>query len=902
MQGSNLRHYPPVPSRMSGTYSSNYNTYSSNSNTPSLGIARRAGTSSASNSPPGTPPNGLRNYYLNAAMHRSAQHPHPLYGYSNPSSTTNLARPSISILVPPNGKGSLTPGSSLARRSYSADHLAVNTNNMNNSNNYDLEITVTTPGGSNSNEEHATNLERALSKLIEHELKEGQTQEHDNGDYDSDDNQNGGPILIKPKNHRNGKDRRDSRPGPKTSESAPETLSSATARKHGILLTPSVVANRNEQGEDPEKGTDAAQDQQEHEAEKEKYRRKESDRNKDKDKEKKKSMNRLSKLFQNGQTKESKAALMGQQHHPGSSRRPVQPATGVLSNLLKLHAGTRQPKQHHASSSTPKPPKEKKKRPVLYSRSANNSTTSVSRSVFGTYPPLPNTITQASATGMTPQNTTTHRNHNNINSGRQSIQFDGSFGAGVSAAIASFAQGHSPIHSPIHSPNGSPRGSFSFDNYTPPSGSVTGMLSAEDQLRITFAVADILQRQDYVLRLARAMIKYGAPSHRLEDAVDHTAHTLELNLQCVYLPNLMIVAFTDYETHTSETHLLKVSAGLNMSKFAQVHQVLKMVTHSSIPVEEAIMKLDAINMEKDMWPRWANILSYAVASFCTASMFFRGNWTDSGVALLLGTMVGLMNWLSEMVPSYSHICEVTMSVLVSFIAQALHRHVCQSAVKMAGIVMLLPGYTITCAILELSSRHMISGSVRLFYAVIFSLLLGYGLTIGASLWALFDRSSTESKVTVGCLETLDAKWNILFVPLFAFSLNIWLKAHPRQWVLATVLSIVGYSISYSTSTFAGARTEVSSALASFAIGLIGNVYQRLTRQLTFQAVVCAVFFLVPGSMGLKGAMALFTEDMAGGFNFALQMVIAAIAISVGLFASALVVYPMGKARSAQMTF
>ncbi|KAI7824782.1 hypothetical protein BC939DRAFT_396390, partial [Gamsiella multidivaricata] len=441
----------------------------------------------------------------------------------------------------------------------------------------------------------------------------------------------------------------------------------------------------------------------------------------------------------------------------------------------------------------------------------------------------------------------------------------------------------------------------SYDN-TFSATSTLHSLSAEEKMRITFAVADILQRQDYVLRLAKSMIRYGAPSHRLEDAIDHTARTLELNLQCVYLPNVMVIAFTDYETHTSETHLLKCSAGLDMNKFAQVHQVLKMVTHSSMPVEEAIMKLDAISAEKDMWPRWANILSYAMASFCTATMFFKGSWTDAGVSLMLGTFVGLMSWLSEKVPSYSHICEVTMSVVVAFIAEAMHNQVCRSSVKMAGIVMLLPGYTITCAILELSSRQMISGSVRLFYAIVFSLLLGYGLTIGASLWNLIDPSSLPAAVTGVCPETLDAKWNVLFVPVFAIALNIYLKAHPRQWVLATILSILGYMVSYSTSTWAGARTEVSSALASFSIGFCGNIYQRVTHQLTFQAVVCAVFFLVPGSLGLKGAMALFTDDMAGGVNFALQMVITAIAISVGLFASALVVYPMGKSRSAQMTF
>ncbi|KAF9194549.1 hypothetical protein BGZ51_009112 [Haplosporangium sp. Z 767] len=839
----NSRYNPPVPSRMTGTYSSNNSIYHGNLGT-NINAFRR-GTCSASNSPPGTPPNGLRDYYLNAAFHRSQ---HRLYAPGSASSSTtnlqSLQRPALSVMVP--SRNNITvPHATLARRSYSAGHLGVE----------EPEITVTTPGGSNATEDHVMTLQNALNNLIEQEGRI--TGEND----DPEDTDAEGQTITDLRKYKSGVSLT-----PKVLANRLDSEVEATATNHGIVGPDAVALDGIELSEMKKK---------------------------QKHKDKKRS-NRFSRLFFREPHHMAADADLARESRP-SARPTVQPSkAGVLSNLLKLQDSGRHHKHQHHTSSLPKPHKEKKKRHVLYSRSANNSATSVAtKSIFNTYPPLPTTslIPQGSTTGLTNLanfNAATHRN-GNANQ-RHSFQFDYGFPAAFPPGV-----------SPLQSPNGSPRGSFSYDNDASATPTLYS-LSAEEKMRITFAVADILQRQDYVLRLARAMIKFGAPSHRLEDAVDHTARTLELNLQCVYMPNVMIIAFTDYETHTSETHLLKVSAGLNMYKFAQVHKILKLVAHSSMPVDEAIMKLDTINAEKDLWPQWANVLSYALASFCAAPMFFKGNWVDAGVAFLIGGLVGVMNWISQKVPSYAHICEITMSVVVAFVAEALHSHVCRSAVKMAGIVMLLPGYTITCSILELSSRHMISGSVRLFYAIIFSLLLGYGLTIGASLWNLFDPSSRAAEVTAACPQVLDPKWNILFVPLFSFTLNVWLKAHPRQWVLAIILSILGYMISYSTATWAGAKNEVSSALASFAIGFCGNIYQRVTHQLSFQAVVCAVFFLVPGSMGLKGAMAWLTDDMAGGVNFALQMVITAIAISVGLFASALVVYPTGKARSAQMTF
>ncbi|KAF9974736.1 hypothetical protein BGZ73_001819 [Actinomortierella ambigua] len=885
------RFSPAIPTRMSGADRSSYNNNA------------YAYSRSPSSSPPGTPPNGLRNVYLNAALQRS-QHNMYLPGISRPSSPTPRV-PHLHISSSPGSpaSGIRPPPPLLVQRSYSADHLGVE----------EPEIMVTSPGGTNeihSTQEHVMKLDRALSNLIESQEHEAEKR------GESPEDETDGPLTIKPKKNKGLSkfpkivhDRLDpekvaaiTNTGGSSSSLGGVSSGHSSTNDNSANNTPPPEMTRNISDitlESEEKGsTQQSRQQQQQQPLQDTCVTRAS--------------NRMSRMFGRdqvaaaylastsvGQTQDTRLTNDPNFRPRNLSRHPTK--GGVLSNLLKLQAGNQRQSKQNGHKEHKEKKKEKPKRQIMYPMSANSSM----HNILGTYPPLPTTTgngSPAMTTGMQSGANGGSAKSRNNNMHRYSLQFDSSFAFPSMPATAP--------HSPLQSPNGSPRGSFSADTGGPTYvGSMISCdsLTPEEKLKITFAVADILERQDYILRLARAMIRYGAPSHRLEDAVDSTARALEINLQCVYLPNVMVIAFTDYETHTSETHLLKVSAGLDMYKFAQVHQVLKMVTHSVMSVEEGIMKLEAINSERDLHPRWLLILAYAAASFCTASMFFKGGWVDSGVALVMGVTVGLMTWLSEKLPSYSNICEVTMSLLVAFVAEALQNYVCKGAVKMAGIVMLLPGYTITVSILELSSRHMISGSVRLFWAIVFSLLLGYGLTIGAALWKVISPSADsgptqDPALTSTCPNTIDPKWNALFVPLFAISLNIWLKAHPRQWPLACVLSIIGWGVSWSSSTFGGAPSEVSSALASFAIGFCGNIYQRVTHQLTFQAVVCALFFLVPGSLGLKGSVALFTQDMVGGANFALDMVTTAIAISVGLFCASFVVYPMGKTRSAQMTF
>lgn len=54
-------------------------------------------------------------------------------------------------------------------------------------------------------------------------------------------------------------------------------------------------------------------------------------------------------------------------------------------------------------------------------------------------------------------------------------------------------------------------------------------------------VAAILSRQQFILKLARALMMFGSPTHRLETQIQATAKVLDINAQVVYLPNIMLM-------------------------------------------------------------------------------------------------------------------------------------------------------------------------------------------------------------------------------------------------------------------------------------------------------------------------------------------------------------------------
>jgi hypothetical protein len=102
----------------------------------------------------------------------------------------------------------------------------------------------------------------------------------------------------------------------------------------------------------------------------------------------------------------------------------------------------------------------------------------------------------------------------------------------------------------------------------------------------------------------------------------------------------------------------------------------------------------------------------------------------------------------------SNVFEIVIATLISFISAALAstRVFCYTALVSGGVVLILPGYIVLTGALELASRNITAGAVRIGYSqslslcfphspkeadfegVIYSLFLGFGISIGAEIY------------------------------------------------------------------------------------------------------------------------------------------------------------------------
>lgn len=159
------------------------------------------------------------------------------------------------------------------------------------------------------------------------------------------------------------------------------------------------------------------------------------------------------------------------------------------------------------------------------------------------------------------------------------------------------------------------------------------------------------------MKLARALMMFGAPSHRLEAQLQATAKVLDINVQVINLPNVMLISFGDPSTHTSETKFIKQGANLDLGKLLDAHLLYWRVTHDELGVAEASASLDVLMRQKPIYRGSVTVLIGGLCSAFITPVSFNGSFIDACIAFPLGGLLVFIQNLASKNELYSNVFE-----------------------------------------------------------------------------------------------------------------------------------------------------------------------------------------------------------------------------------------------------
>jgi uncharacterized membrane protein YjjP (DUF1212 family) len=401
-------------------------------------------------------------------------------------------------------------------------------------------------------------------------------------------------------------------------------------------------------------------------------------------------------------------------------------------------------------------------------------------------------------------------------------------------------------------------------------------------------------RIGFVVELARRLHEYGTAAPRLEDVVNLVSARLGLACNVLSTPTSIVMSFSDpaREDGLAEiTQVVRVPPGeVNLARLCQVDEIADQVIDGRLDLAAGRRCLREVGQARRSRGYWAGLVaSYGVSAASIAAILHTG-WPGIAAAGLIGLLIGLVYLASIGRPNIAAAAEAISALLATLIATAIAVYVVPLAVRsvvIASLIVLMPGMTLTTAVRELSSQHLISGTARMMGAFATLLKLAFGTLVAAQFCALIGWVPAGTP-DIGVPRW--AEWGAVAAGGCAFAV---LFGSPRRYVPVVVAAV---ALGYVCAQLGG--LYVSPAFGVFIGGLVigaaSNVFARVIQRPGALVREPGIILLVPGSVGFRTLSFVFERDVLLGIDTAITLVTLLVAIVAGLLFGDLLVPPRRK--------
>lgn len=372
------------------------------------------------------------------------------------------------------------------------------------------------------------------------------------------------------------------------------------------------------------------------------------------------------------------------------------------------------------------------------------------------------------------------------------------------------------------------------------------------------------------------MHQAGFSAPELEATLERLAARLGLRGQFFSTPTSLWFGLD--EGAGQRTYLERVEpAPIDLGRLAELHRLAERVAAGEMTAAQAAPLVDWIAAQRPRYGNRTTIAALALSSG-TSAVFLGGGAREAAAGAAIGFVTGLLAWRLGRFERGSLLFEPLGAALAAFLAlgwAALLPPLSVYVATLAGIIFLIPGFTLTVALSELASRHLSSGTARFAGAIMVFMTITFGVAIGSQLGgALFAAPA-------GALPALPPAWaDLAALAAAPLALTVLFRAPLAEypWILA--VGVAGFL----TARAGGALVspELGMFAGALAIGLASRLYARLRRMPEVMTSVPAILLLVPGSIGYRSLASLMQSEVVLGIETAFRMIVIAVSLVAGL--------------------
>lgn len=401
-------------------------------------------------------------------------------------------------------------------------------------------------------------------------------------------------------------------------------------------------------------------------------------------------------------------------------------------------------------------------------------------------------------------------------------------------------------------------------------------------------------RIGFIVELSRRLHEYGTAAPRLEDVVSLVSARLGLACNVLSTPTSIVMSFSDpaREDDLAEiTQVVRVAPGeVNLKRLCLVDEIADQVIDGRLDLAAGRRRLRELGLSpRSRAGRFGVVASYGISAASIAAILHT-TWAGVVTAALVGVLIGLVYDAASRRPQLGAAAEALAGFLATVLATAIAVHVTPLAVRsvvIASLIVLMPGMTLTTAVRELSSQHLISGTARTMGALATLLKLAFGTIAATQLCTLVGWVPSGNP---GAAVPPWIDWIAAVAGGCAFAV---LFGSPRRYVPVVVGAVM---LGFATARFGGAHLSPAFGvfLGGAVVGAASNAFARVMQRPGALVREPGIILLVPGSVGFRTLSFVFERDVLLGIDTAITLVTLLVAIVAGLLIGDLLVPPRRK--------
>lgn len=390
---------------------------------------------------------------------------------------------------------------------------------------------------------------------------------------------------------------------------------------------------------------------------------------------------------------------------------------------------------------------------------------------------------------------------------------------------------------------------------------------------------------DFLIDLQSELHALTVPADISSDFIARAAGRLGIDADVAVFQSYVTAQLERAGQRTLRLRHIPVEAHWNLWRTQQVGELASALVEGRVGLADARAALERIKAQPALYPRTYVVPAYAVYGGVVATRI-GGNLLDTAAAMLVGLFAGLLSAGSGRYRSVylqqSFLTGLLGGLLVLLLTVVLP--IRGGTVLFGGVALLIPAMALTISVHEIANDALEAGVLRLVYALLRFLMLGFGIAAAVRAWQLVvpwpGLRPDES------LPQLPAM--LLLVP-GAFALVFCLQARLRDvgWVLTAV--VLAYGTQELTRLVVG--DPGSPFTAALVVGAGGELYRRWSGRTPVLFVVPGLFQLTPGFLGTRTILQRLLDPVAKpAENFA-DVLVVALQLVIGLFVGALLFRP-----------